>query len=79
MYEQSHIELPKSEYRLIRARKEAHKKVCLARWHMLNWPKDAIDEMNTLPVPEKYVAGEGFSVFCINGSAFGESRRNLSF
>ena len=79
MYEQSHIELPKSEYRLIRARKEVHKKVCLARWNMLNWPKDAIDEMNTLPVPEKYVAGEGFSVFCINGSAFGESRRNLSF
>ena len=79
MYEQSHIELPKSEYRLIRARKEAHKKVCLARWHMLDWPKDAIDEMNTLPVPEKYVAAERFSVFRINGNTFGESQRNPGF
>ena len=46
---------------------------------MLNWPKDAIDEMNTLPVPEKYVACERFSPFCINGSKFGDSQRNPDF
>ena len=46
---------------------------------MLNWSKDAIDEMNTLPVPEKYLACERFSPLCINGSAFGDSHRNSGF
>ena len=63
----------------MKAREEAHKKVCLTRWHMLNWSKDAIYEMNSLPVPEKYVACERFSPFRINGSAFGDSQRNPGF
>ena len=31
LYKQSHIELSKKEYRLMRAQEEAHKKVCLSR------------------------------------------------
>ena len=63
----------------MKSQEEAHKKVCFARWHMLKWSKDAIDEMNTLPVPEKYVACERFSPFCINGYSFGETCRDHGF
>ena len=46
---------------------------------MLNWSKDAIYEMNSLPVPEKYVACERFSPFLMNSNAFGDSQRNPGF